>query len=162
MSTVSRWIAPAVLAAGLGMAALSPAPAHAQSGDDLVRVIVDVADVVLRGGTPYYRNSGYGYNDRLIVERDRYGRPVYYRQVPRQPDYRSGPPYGNAYGYHRNRNASNRRMKCNRHGKCKTTYYDARHDRDGHRYDNRYDNRYYSYDRDDRSERHRRHDRDHD
>ena len=150
MSTVSRWITPAVFAAGLGMAALSPTTAQAQSGDDLVRVIVDVADVVLRGGTPYYRNSDYAQNDRLIMERDRYGRPTYYRQVPRQQDYRSGPPYGNAYGYYRNAPASNRNVKCNKHGKCKTTYYDARHDQDGRRYDNRYDNRYYSHDGDDR------------
>lgn len=149
MSTVSRWIAPTVLAAGLGMAALSPTTAQAQSGDNLVRVIVDVADVVLRGGNPYYRNSDYGQNDRLMMERDRYGRPVYYRQVTHQRDHRSGPPYGNAYGYHRN--ANNRQVKCNKHGKCKTTYYDARHDRDGQRYDNRYDNRYYSYGRDDRN-----------
>ena len=148
MATVSRWLAPAVLAVGFGAAALSPVPAHAQSGDDLVRVIVDVADVVLRGGTPYYRNSDYGYNDRLIVQRDRYGRPVYYRNV-QQRDYRNGPPYGNAYGYDRN-GPGNRGVKCNKHGKCKTTYYDARYDRNGHRYDNRYDNRYYSYDRRDR------------
>ena len=158
MSTVSRWLAPAVLAGGLGMAALSPAPAHAQSGDDLVRVIVDVADVVLRGGTPYYRNSDYGYNDRLIVDRDRYGSPVYYRQMPR--NYRNAPPYGNAYGYYRN--APNHQVKCNKHGKCKTSYYDARQDRDGRRYDNRYDNRYYSYDRDDRNDHRRRDDHDRD
>ncbi|MHB8911923.1 MAG: hypothetical protein ACYC42_04635 [Lysobacter sp.] len=158
MSTVSRWIAPAVLAAGLGLAVLSPTTAHAQSGDDLVRVIVDVADVVLRGGTPYYRNSDYGYNDRLTVERDRYGRPVYYRQVAN--NYRNAPPYGNAYGYRRN--VDNRQVKCNKHGKCKTTYYDARHDRDGRRYDNRYDNRYYSYDRDDRNRRDRDDHHDHD
>ena len=33
-------------------------------------------------------------------------------------------------------------MKCNKHGKCKVEYYDARYDRDGrHRYGNvRYDN----------------------
>ena len=148
MSTVSRWIATTVLATGLGMVALSPTTAHAQSGDDLVRVIVDVADVVLRGGTPYYRNSDYGYNDRLSMERDRYGRPVYYRQGA--SNYRNAPPYGNAYGYQRN--ADHRQVKCNKHGKCKATYYDARHDRDGRRYDNRY----YSYDRGDR------HDDDHD
>ena len=149
MATMSRWLAPAVLAAGLGMAALSPVPARAQSGDDLVRVLVDVADVVLRGGTAYDRNGNYGYDDRLIVSRDRYGRPVYYRNMPR--DYRNAPQYGNAYGYYRN--APSRQMKCNKHGKCKSTYYDASHDRDdrdGRRYDNRYDNRYYSYDRDDR------------
>lgn len=156
MSTVSRWIAPAILAAGLGMAALAPTTAHAQSGDGLVRVLVDVADVVLRGGTPYYRNSDYGYDDRLIVERDRYGRPVYYRQVA--SNYRNAPPYGNAYGHRRN--SGNRQVKCNKHGKCKTTYYDPRHDHDGRRYDNRYDNRHYSYD-DDRSDRYRR-DRDRD
>ena len=74
-------------------AALSPAPAHAGDGDDLVRVLVDVADVVLRGGIPYYRHGDYGYDDRLIVGRDRYGRPVYYRNVPRGYDKRS--PYGN-------------------------------------------------------------------
>ena len=87
MATLSRWLAPAVLAVGLGLVALSPAPARAQSGDDLVRVLVDVADVVLRGGTPYYRNGDYGYDDRLTVSRDRYGRPVYYRNMPR--DYRN-------------------------------------------------------------------------
>lgn len=141
MAITTRWLAPAVLAAGLGMAALSPTPAHAQSGDDLVRVIVDVADVIVRGGHPYYRHGNYGYNDRLIVVRDRYGRPVYYRQVPRTA-YRSGPPYGNAYGYWRNGPGS-RNVKCNKHGKCKAQYYDARYD---NRYYDRYDNRY-SYDR---------------
>ncbi|HEY0661709.1 MAG TPA: hypothetical protein VGD21_10395 [Lysobacter sp.] len=137
MAIMTRWLASAVLAAGLGMAALSPTPAYAQSGDDLVRVIVDVADVIVRGGYPYYRYGNYGYNDRLIVVRDRYGRPVYYREIPRTA-YRNGPPYGNAYGYWRNGPGS-RNMKCNKHGKCQ--YYDARYDR---RYDNRYyDNRYY-------------------
>ena len=103
MSTsLTRFLAPAVLAAGLGAAALAaPAPAQAQS-DDLVRVLVNVADVVMRGNQPYYRYGDYGYNDRLIVQRDRYGRPVYYRSVPRVA-YRQGPPYGNAYGYNNNR-----------------------------------------------------------
>ena len=74
MATLSRWLAPAVLAAGFGLVALSPAPARAQSGDDLVRVLVDVADVVLRGGTAYDRNGNYGYDDRLIVSKFRAGR----------------------------------------------------------------------------------------
>lgn len=146
MAIMTRWLAPAVLAAGLGMAALSPTPAYAQSGDDLVRVIVDVADVIVRGGYPYYRHGNYGYNDRLIVVRDRYGRPVYYRQVPRAV-YRNGPPYGNAYGYWRHGPGS-RNVKCNKHGKCKVQYYDARYDR--RYYDNRYYDRHddrYSYDR---------------
>lgn len=151
MSTASRWFAPALLAAGLGLASLAPLPAQAQSSNDLVRVLVDVADVVLRGNTPYYRNGDYGYDDRLIVERDRYGQPVYYRQVQRSD--RHGPPYGNAYGYHRNaasRNVTSRNVKCNKHGKCKATYYDPRHDRGDHRDEHRHDDRYSRYDRDDR------------
>jgi len=134
MTILTRWLAPAALAAGLGFGAMAlPAPAQAQ--DDLVRVLVDVADVVLRGGQPYYRHGRYGYDDRLIVVRDRYGRPTYYRMVQRHDRY--APPYGNAYGYDR----GSRDVKCNKHGKCKVTYYDARYDRryDYDRYDRRHD-----------------------
>lgn len=131
--SLSRYFAPAVLAASLGVAAVAaPAPAQAQS-DDLVRVLVDVADVVMRGTQPYYRYGDYGYDDRLVVQRDRYGRPVYYRYVPRQAYTRGGPPYGNAYGYNRNRGypvTGQRNLKCNKHGKCVVTYYDPRRDRD--------------------------------
>lgn len=144
MTTLSRWFAPAALALGLGFgAATVPAPAQAQ--DELTRVLVDIADVVIRGGTPYYRHGNYGYDDRLIVVRDRYGRPVYYRSVPRHVQHRSGPPYGNAYGYYRNgpgsRNVNARNVKCNKNGKCKVEYYDPRYDRDGRR------NQYVRYDR---------------
>lgn len=144
MTALSRWLAPVVVAAGFGVVAMAPAPAMAQSNDDLVRVIVDVADVIIRGNTPYYRYGNYGYDDRLIVVRDRYGRPTYYRYVPRR-GYYSQPPYGNAYGY---RNRYDRRVSCNRYGKCRTEYYDPRYDarygrRYDYRYDNRYDNRYY-------------------
>ena len=55
--SLTRLLAPTVLAAGLGLAALAPSPARAD--DDLVRVIVDVADVIYHGGQPYYRH-GYG------------------------------------------------------------------------------------------------------
>lgn len=123
MATLSRWFVPAVLAAALGVGIMAPAPAQAQ---DLARVLVDIADVVLRGGQPYYRHGNYGRDDRLIVVRDRYGRTVYYRQVP--ANVRSGPPYGVAHGYYRNGPGS-RGMKCNRHGKCKVQHYDPRHDR---------------------------------
>lgn len=135
MTLVSRWLAPMVLAAGLGTVAMVPAPARAGDGDDLVRVIVDVADVIYHSGYPYYRYDR-GYRDRLVVVHQ-YGRPVYYRNV-----YRAGPPYGNAYGHWNNGHG-----KCNKHGKCTTHYYDGR-------YDHRYDRRYYSdrydhrYDRD--------------
>jgi hypothetical protein len=141
--SLSRYFAPAVLAASLGVAAVAaPAPAQAQS-DDLVRVLVSVADVVMRGNQPYYRHGDYGYDDRLVMQRDGYGRQVYYRYVPRQAYNRGGPPYGNAYGYDRNRGypvTHAQRTKCNKHGKCKVTYYDPRHDRDD-RYDDR-DDRY--------------------
>ena len=131
--SLTKMLAPAVLAAGMGLAAIAaPAPAQAQS-DDLVRVLVNVADVVLRGNTPYYRHGDYGYDDRLTMQRDRYGNPVYYRYIPREV-YRQGPPYGNAYGYYRNGPGSNGHTKCNKNGKCKTTYYDPRYDREG-RYD---------------------------
>ncbi|MDQ3617306.1 MAG: hypothetical protein M3374_01030 [Pseudomonadota bacterium] len=133
------------------MTGLFPAPAQAQS-NDLARVIVDVADVIFRNGQPYNRHGNYGHDDRLIVARDRYGRPVYYRNAPQRDVYRQGPPYGNAYGYHRN-GPDSRDTKCNKHGKCKVTYYDPRHDRDA-RHD-RYANDRRDYRRDDR------HDRDH-
>jgi len=153
MATMTRWLAPAVLAAGLGMAALFPAPARAQSDAELARVLVDVADVIFRAGTPYYRYGNYGYDDRLIVVRDRYGRPVYYRQVPRtgyRSDYRGGPPYGKAHGYWKkhHRPATASRVTCDRYGRCVTRYYDPRYDRRhyGSYYDNRhYDNRRYDY-----------------
>ena len=134
--SLTKLLAPTMLAAGIGLAAIAaPAPAQAQS-DDLVRVLVNVADVVLRGNTPYYRHGDYGYDDRLSMQRDRYGNPVYYRYVPRQ-EYRQGPPYGNAYGYYRNGPGSNGQTKCNKNGKCKTTYYDPRYDRDDRYRDDR-------------------------
>lgn len=133
MSNLSRWLAPLVIAAGFGTMGLAPSTARADSGDDLVRVLVDVADVVLRGEQPYYRNGNYGYNDRLIVVRDDRGHPRYYRNVPRRA-------YVNNYGHSRYGRSSGyrghgeREVKCNKHGKCKvktqTTYYDPRYDRD--------------------------------
>lgn len=152
MTTLSR-LAPALLAAGLGVAGLfSIAPAQAQN-NDLARVIVDIADVVVRGNVPYYRHGNYDYDDRLIIVRDRYQRPTYYRYVPRHVQYRQVPRYGYA-----------QRTKCNKHGKCKVEYYDPRHDR---HHDDRYysyDGRYNRYDRDDDDRRwdRRRHDRDDD
>ena len=44
MATLSRWLASVAIAAGRGMAGLAPTPARAD--DDLVRVVVDVADVI--------------------------------------------------------------------------------------------------------------------
>lgn len=132
MNTMSRWLAPAVMA--VGIASMTPFPVHARD-DDLIRVLVDVADVVLRGGMPYYRYGDYGYDDRLIVARDRYGRPLYYRQIPRR--HADGDRYDGRSG---DRHGS--QVKCNSNGRCTITYYDPRYDR--HRY--RYDDRYYGYD----------------
>jgi hypothetical protein len=130
MSIVSRWLAPLILAAGFGVIALAPAPAQAQSSNDLIRVLVDVADVIYHSGQPYYRNGNYGYNDRLIVVRDPRGQPRYYRNVPRGHYvnvYRPAPPIYRGNGYRHGHD-----VKCDKHGKCqsKVSYYDPRHDRD--------------------------------
>jgi hypothetical protein len=117
--SLMRWLAPAALAAALGATALAM-PAPARAGDDLVRVLVDVADVIFRTGTPYYRDE-YGRYQPLLVVRGPYG-PQYYRHLPR-----------GAYRDHRGRDRyGERRVECNRHGKCKVkyTYYDPRYDRD--------------------------------
>lgn len=100
---LSRLSTSAVLAAALGLASLAPGKAHAS--DDLVRVLVSVADVIYRSGQPYYHDRNYGQYQQVVVVRDRYQQPTYYRYVPRnyQSVYRPvPPPYGNAYGYHRN------------------------------------------------------------
>ena len=142
MTALSRWLAPATLAVALGFGVV--APAQAQSQDELVRVLVNVADVVFRGSTPYYRQGDYGYDDRLTVQRDRYGRPVYYRSVPRN-EYYGNNGYNNNYRYsngHSNNDANNdskRRVKCNKNGKCKVEYYDPRYDNNGHNQQVRYD-----------------------
>ena len=143
MSTLSRWLASMALAAGLGGAALVPAPAKAS--DDLVRIIVDVADVVLRGNQPYYRLGNYGRHDRLIVVRDRHGRPTYYRQVPRNyravynPRHRPAPPpHARAWGHPSRNHGAHANKRCDRNGRCTVRYYDAREDR---RYRGRHDRR---------------------
>lgn len=154
MTSLARWFAPVAIAAALGAGATFSAPARAD--DDLVRVIVDIADVVIRSGHPYYRHGGYGYQDRLIVSRDRYGRPVYYRMVPRDAG-RYGPPYGNAYGYRDHpRYDRYQRTRCDSRGRCRVEYYDPRQDR--RRYDDRYDRHDYGYGYGDRRHDRRRHD----
>ena len=55
-------------------------PAPAQAADVQVRVLVDVADLVVRRGRPYYYDEGY-YRP-VVVEYDRWRRPVYYRYGP--------------------------------------------------------------------------------
>lgn len=156
MSFATRLLGPTALAAALVFTAFA-APAPAVAAEPRVRVTVDLGDVIFRNGHPYFRHGGYGYDERLIVERDRWGRPVYYRYAPRA--YRGGPPYGNAWGYHRDRDLRERRI-CDSRGRCRVEYYDPRYD--DRRYDHRrYDDRYYSrHDRrrDDRRDWKHRHD----
>lgn len=89
---------------------------------------IEHLECLVRGGGRACRF--YGYDDRLIVGRDRFGRPVSYRQMPRNyaDDYRNG--------YNRDM-SRNRQVRCNSNGKCKVTYYDPSYDRNGRRYDNR-------------------------
>jgi hypothetical protein len=97
----ARWWFTAMLASGLTIAATLPAPARAS--DDLVRVLVDVADVIYHGGQPYYRYGDHGRYDRVVIVHDRYRRPSYYRYVPRYQRvvYHQAPP-PHAHGYYRN------------------------------------------------------------
>lgn len=130
-----RWLAPAALAAALGATALAT-PVPARADDALVRVLVDAADVIFRSGTPYYRHGGHALRERLVVVHDRYGRPHYYRYLPR--DYR---------------HLGDRRVKCNRRGRCKVeyAYYDPRYDRGRHhrvRYRQEWGDRRWDDDRD--------------
>ncbi|WP_372016306.1 hypothetical protein [Pseudoxanthomonas sp. 10H] len=86
------WARGALLAAALaGAAALLPAP-KAQAADVQVRVLVDVADLIFRSGRPYYYDDGY--YQPVVVEYDRWRRPVYYRYEPRPVVvYRPAPRY---------------------------------------------------------------------
>ena len=156
MMTLSRWLAPAALAVGLSTGALAAMPAHAQD-NTWTRVLVDAADVALRGGQPYYRYGNYRDDDRLVVARDRYGRPVYYRLV--RVDRGRTPYYGNPYAgnpYYGNPYAgvsTARRVNCSHSGNCTVQYYDPRYDQHGYasRYDRRHrdDHRRHGHDRDD-------------
>lgn len=137
MTALSRWLAPAALVFAIGAGALV-APAPARAHDPLIRVVVDLGDVVFHAGRPYYRYGRYGDDDRLIVERDRFGRPVYYRYVDRDDDgYRAGPPYGHAYGYRRHHDRyAYGRERCDRWGRCRIDYgpgYGRGYDRDDDR-----------------------------
>ncbi len=111
MFNLSRAMATGVLAA-LGLTALLPWKAHAS--DDLVRVLVNVADVAYHGGHPYYRHGRHDRHDRVVLIRDRYQRPSHFRYVPRayrttyraapphgDGAYRAVPPYGRAHGHYR-------------------------------------------------------------
>lgn len=129
----------ALLAGVIGLTA--PGQAKAQTSDEIVRTLVQLADVVFRNGQPYYR---YGPNEPLMMGRDQYGRTVYYRaqgyeQYPYTypqmgsnaygrtvyygtQDYQNYSPYGSVGPRHST-------TRCNTNGWCTQTYYDPRYDR---------------------------------
>lgn len=89
--TRASWMRGALLAVALGGAAATM-PAPAQAADVQVRVLVDVADLIFRSGRPYYYDEGY--YQPVVVEYDRWRRPVYYRYgPPPRVVYRPAPRY---------------------------------------------------------------------
>jgi len=125
-SNPNAWMRGALLAVALaGAATLLPAN-KAQAADVQVRVLVDVADLIFRSGRPYYYDEGY--YQPVVVEYDRWRRPVYYRYGPPPRPvvvYRPAPP---------------------------PRYYAP-----PPHYRVSYDDRYRYYDRDDRHDRHDHH-----
>ena len=73
------WLSGALLVLALGGVA-AVVPGKAQAADVQVRVLVDVADLIFRSGRPYYYDRGH--YQPVVVEYDRYRRPVYYRYGP--------------------------------------------------------------------------------
>ena len=73
------WLSGALLVLALGGFA-AVVPGKAQAADVQVRVLVDVADLIFRSGRPYYYDRGH--YQPVVVEYDRYRRPVYYRYGP--------------------------------------------------------------------------------
>src|SRR5688572_10452625 len=92
MTPLSRWVAPAMLALALGMVAGPAGSAHAQEAAR-AEVRVDADTVVVRNGQAYRRDARSGRYERVQVRRDRNGRLVYFRVVPRRTHddgYRGG------------------------------------------------------------------------
>ncbi|MCR6686614.1 hypothetical protein [Pseudoxanthomonas sp.] len=86
---MTRWLPAALLALGLGGGALA-LPVRAEAADVQVRVLVDVADLIFRSGRPYYYDRGY--YQPVVIEYDRWHRPVYYRYAPRPVVVHAPPP----------------------------------------------------------------------
>ena len=119
MTPLSRWVPPAVLAVALGAVAGAPAPLLAQE----VAVRVDAGTVVVRDGQAYARDARSGRYERVQVRRDRNGRLVYVRPVPRRPyvGYREG--YGR-YAFDDEYRPPARKVDCSSNGHCTVKYFD--------------------------------------
>lgn len=116
MNMGNRWIAGVVLAITAVFAL--PQAASAQQMQDEEREYVDEADVVMRGGQPYYRYSNDGRREKLHIERDPAGQALYYRVIGRDGG-----------GYYRR--GYDRYTRCDSRGICRVEYYDPRYDRRG-------------------------------
>ena len=142
MTPLSRWGATAALVAACAAGAGMAVPAHAQDVA-LVRVRVDADDVVLRNGQAYYLDARGGRYERVSIDRDRNGLPVYYRVV-RRPRYDAWYGWPSAT-FDDDYRPPARRVDCSSSGNCTVKYYDPRYDRrlyragygDGYRGDRR-------------------------
>lgn len=117
MNMGNRWIVVAVLAVAAAFTLPQAAMAQ-QVQDEDVREYVDEADVVMRGGQPYYRYSDADRHERLHIERDPAGQALYYRVIGRD-----------GRGYYRP--GYDRYSRCDSRGICRVEYYDPRYDRRG-------------------------------
>lgn len=117
MNMGNRWIAVAALAIAAAFALPQSALAQRVQDED-VREYVDEADVVMRGGQPYYRYGDDGSYERLRIERDLAGQALYYRVAGR-----------GGRGYYRP--GYERYTRCDSRGRCRVEYYDPRYDRRG-------------------------------
>ncbi|MDO4708343.1 MAG: hypothetical protein Q4B94_00750 [Pseudomonadota bacterium] len=116
MNMGNRWIAAIVLVIAAVFTVPQTASAQ-QAQDEDVREYVDAAEVVMRGGQPYYRYSDAGHPERLRIERDPAGQALYYRVIGRDRGY-----YRPGY---------DRYTRCDSRGICRVEYYDPRYDRRG-------------------------------
>lgn len=105
------------------VAVLAGAPASAQ---ERAFVRVDADDVVVHDGQAYVSRGGR--YERVVVRRDQYGRPGYYRIVSRHRGYGygyGGQPYYDTEPYR----APSTRVDCSNGGNCTMYWYDPRYDR---------------------------------
>ena len=130
MNMGNRWIAFAVLT----IVAVFALPQAATAQSNNYREYVEAADVVMRGGLPYYRHGNFGSHDRLHIEYDRGGRSLYYR-LGRHHDGRYRDDYLYRDGYYRtgyNKGYYNGGYNsCDSRGRCRVEYYHPRYDRRG-------------------------------
>lgn len=118
MTPLSRWGAPALLV--LWTVAGMPGPAQAQQA---VPARVEADKVVVRNGQAYTRDARSGRYERVAVRRDRSGRLVYFRAVPRNGYGNYGGRGGYAFDDTEFRPTA-RKVDCNSNHHCTVSYFD--------------------------------------